>query len=109
MLGKVFFSLVMAFGVASWFIWSLSTTDISERMQRACKPVQWTSSAFAAGLDVLYPPAITPTEEFFDKTDLVCRRLIWGVFYREDYQKEENLKLYYGRKQGEKEVDYVFE
>lgn len=84
-MGKVFSSLLWSFAFIVYVVWIFVTTDGSERIQRACKPIEWTGNV-ATSLTYLTVPAWEmKTDKIFKKATYGCQFTIWQLFYEKDF------------------------
>lgn len=88
MIGKMFFSLLSAFGFVAYFIWVFLSTNGMERIERACTPVEWTSDIVTPFVNLLVPTLEEDFENGFKKATYSCQYTLWSFAYKEEYEKK---------------------
>mgnify|MGYP005847285927 CR=1 FL=1 len=87
-MGKVLGSLLWSFAFVVFMIWIFISTNSSQRMERACKPIEWTGSVVTSLTSLVVPAWEIKTENVFIKGAYMCHFTLWRFFYEKEYLKE---------------------
>lgn len=80
-LHKEFWGLLFIFFVVLIFI----TGDAHQRIERACKPIDWVGSVVVSLSALVLPQHQVRVKGWFDGLDYGCQYTVWRVFYQDDY------------------------
>jgi len=101
---KSIWGYIFSISIVVWIVWALLAIEPKERLDRACKPVDWTKNLFVSGAALLAPSYQTNVSSTFDKIDYSCQYMLWRLVYEDDYKeavdeeagaevKEENIEV----------------
>lgn len=79
------FSMVFVFFIG----WVVMPTDHHVRLERACKPVDWTGNVVLSMTAFIKPSGQSTVDTFFKKTDYACQYALWRLMYEEDWKAEQ--------------------
>ncbi len=66
-------------------IWIMMASDPHERLNRACKPVEWTGNLFTSLALLTWPSTTERVRSTFERTDYGCEFMLWRAFYEKEY------------------------
>lgn len=67
--------------------WMFIAPDPMVRIERACKPVEWTGNLAVSITALTIDSATTGTRQAFENLTYGCEYSIWRLFYEEEYAK----------------------
>ena len=82
-LHKEFWGLLFIVFVSMIFL----SSDAHERINRACKPIEWVGSVVVSLSALAVPQHQVRVKGWFDSLDYGCQYTVWRVFYQDDYNK----------------------
>lgn len=56
------------------------------RIDRVCKPVEWTETVFVSITALVYPKGQGTVSSWFKQGDYSCQYIFWRQFYEDDYK-----------------------
>lgn len=86
------FSFIFFVAVMVWIGAILITTEPQSRMGRACVPISATGVAAEAAMGLVNQDWGTATAKVFETWDFGCKHVIWSVFYKNDYMRNQQLQ-----------------
>jgi hypothetical protein len=75
--------------------WIFMSTDVHERLDRACKPVDWTGNVVLSMAAFVAPKSQTSVDAFFKKTDYACQYTIWRLIYEDEWKAQQQTENQY--------------
>lgn len=84
-MGKTMFGQLFGVLMVIFIGWIFITGDSAERMERACKPVEWTGNMAVSLVALTYPSGQRRTQMAFENMDYGCQYSLWRLFYETDY------------------------
>ncbi len=84
------------FGAAMVFflVWMMLASAPSDRISRACMPVEWTGSIGVSLSALLFPQGQEKTQSAFDSMQYGCEYSIWRLFYEEEFVQASDADAY---------------
>jgi len=84
-MGKSMFGQFFGVLMVIFIGWVFIASDPAERMDRACRPVEWSGNMAVSLVALTYPSGQHRTQTAFDNLDYGCQYSLWRLFYESDY------------------------
>jgi len=84
-------SLFLSMAFLLFVGWIFLATDPHERLDRGCRPVDWTGNLVLSLSAFVYPQGQTAVDATFKKIDYACQYTVWRLIYEEDWKAQQEL------------------
>lgn len=88
-MGKDMFSHITGILLVVYIGWIFIAGEPTVRMDRACRPVEWTGNMAVSLAALTYPSGQRKTQLAFENMDYGCEYSLWRLFYESDYLKNQ--------------------
>lgn len=84
--GKTIFGQIISLLVIVYIGWVMLATTPESRMERACRPVQWTGNVTVSLTNLTVPQWQAQVQDLFDRGEYGCQYSLWRLFYESEYK-----------------------
>lgn len=80
-------SLIFTMCFVFYIGWIVVSTDPHQRLDRACRPVNWTGNIVLSMAAFVAPSSQSTVDAAFKKGDYACQYSLWRLLYEDDWKK----------------------
>jgi len=84
---KSIFGQLVSIGFVVFIVWILLASTPQTRLERACRPVDWTGNLATSTAALVAPSYQQSVTKTFRSIDYSCQYMLWRLFYEDDYKR----------------------
>ena len=92
---------LVSLSVLAFLVWVLLASSPRDRLDRACRPVDWGGNILVSLSALFSADNIPAIQKFIANTDYSCQYTLWRLFYEDDFKQALRKKQQKGSEAGD--------